>query len=532
MASASLGRRPMRLAACLFLLAVGYASNASAQVAIPPMKEIVIYNNSTKETIFPMLAAFIGSADLWMQAQFKNDVTDVMTQTFCNNDPSNTPCNAQSGVARLYRANINPDKGILPREFVSITVPFYTQLMATTSATIGTSSGQYIDWWNAQRIFFYDGETAVSGAFNFNVDQDGHTVPPTPVNPIPGAKVPSCAPDNMFNCEPVTLVSYIGIFPTGSIPFDFGEYTFASAVGPPPGGSEPKGSPLKIDLKRVNFNVSAVDGVYLPVAMAALGNTTPEQRVYLGTVTPVETVRAFLGTFSNKGASWPYYWPSYFAKAAPTTALPNPPSGELPYPLPKVPSANVVFAESYKVPAPAPPVLSSDTNGTPMLGTSAQALVTLWTHCTTSNDNSPTCKKIRNVFAFFSKNYLETCHLGPPLPDTPTMLREVYGWAEFPGCVGPLAATPGSATAIADFCKLQYNYLTDAPSNDIFNPYARLIHDTLKSNAYSFSIDDKAAFLGVPGDGLIITIGGKKGLAYPDEQYPLPTLGTLHEFCH
>jgi beta-lactamase class A len=31
MASASLGRRPMRLAACLFLLAVGYASNASAQ---------------------------------------------------------------------------------------------------------------------------------------------------------------------------------------------------------------------------------------------------------------------------------------------------------------------------------------------------------------------------------------------------------------------------------------------------------------------------------------------------------------------
>lgn len=523
-------RRATSIAACLFLLAVGYAGDAAAQV--PPMKEIVIYNNTHKDTIYPVLAAFTGRVDLWMQAQFKNDVTNVATQLFCNNDPSNTPCNAQSGVPPLYRAYINPNKGIHHGEFVSIMVPFYTQLMATTPATIGISSGQYIDWWNAGRIFFYDGETAVSGAYNYNVDQTGTTVPPTPVSPIGGAKVPSCAPDNMFNCEPVTLVSYIGIFPTGSIPFDFGEYTFASAVGPPPGGLEPPGSPLKIDLKRVNFNVSAVDGVYLPVAMAALGNSTPEQRVYLGTVTPIKTVRDFLDTFSRTGASWPYYWPSYFAAAAPTKALPDPPSGELPYPLPRIPSANVVFAESYKVPAPAPPVLSSDTNGTPMLGTSAQALVTLWTKCTTSSDNSSTCVKIRNVFDFFSRNYLETCHLGPPLPDTPTMLREVYGWAEFPGCVGPLAATPGYDTAIGDFCELQYNYLTDVPPNDIFNPYARLIHDTLKSNAYSFSIDDKAAFLGVPGDGLIITIGGPKGLVYPNEQYPLPELNTIHKFCH
>jgi len=59
------------------------------------------------------------------------------------------------------------------------------------------------------------------------------------------------------------------------------------------------------------------------------------------------------------------------------------------------------------------------------------------------------------------------------------MLREVHGWAEFPGCVGPLAATPGYDTAIGDFCELQYNYLTHAPPKDIFNPYARLIHETL-----------------------------------------------------
>ncbi len=233
-------RPPTRIAPLLCLLLVAYVGNASAQA--PPTKVITFYNNSSKDTIFPVLAAYTGAVDLWMQAQFKNDVTDVNTQTFCNNDPGNTSCGAaQSGVPQLYRAYINPKKGVLPGQFVSITVPFYTQLMATDSTTIGKSSGQYIDWWNAQRIFFYDGETAVTGAYNYNVDQNGNIVGPTPVHPFAGAAVPSCAPDNMFNCEPATLVSYIGIFPTGSIPFDFGEYTFAAAEGPPPGGLLPPG---------------------------------------------------------------------------------------------------------------------------------------------------------------------------------------------------------------------------------------------------------------------------------------------------
>jgi hypothetical protein len=155
----ALQRPSMCIATFLFLLMVGYAGNASAQV--PPTKVITIYNNSSNNTIFPVLAAYSGAADLWMQAQFKNDVKDVNTQTFCDNDPFNTSCSAQSGVPRLYRGYINPAKGILPGQFVSITVPFYTQLMMTTPATIGTSSGQYIDWWNAQRIFLYDGVTAI-----------------------------------------------------------------------------------------------------------------------------------------------------------------------------------------------------------------------------------------------------------------------------------------------------------------------------------------------------------------------------------
>ena len=389
----------------------------------------------------------------------------------------------------------------------------------------------------------------MTGAFNYNVDNKGKIVPPTPVNPIAGAKIPSCASDNIFNCEPVTLVSYIGIFPTGSIPFQLAEYTFAAAEGPPPGGLLPPGSPLTIDLNIINFNISAVDGIYLPVAMAAvIDPKDPHYAVdseYLGTVAEVSAFRAHLENFiqNGKGPSgvqWPFYFPSYFSEAQPTVPHTTPQDGDAPYPLPSIPSANVVFAESYKNPAPAPPVLSSDTNGPPpMLGSTAQAMVTLWTRCTTSNDNSPTCQNIRNVFDFLSRNYLTTCGLGPPLPDTPTMMTQVYGWAEFPNCPPNIALvnTPGYNTAIADFCSLQYNYLTNVKPTEIFNPYTQLVHGTLNSNAYAFSIDDKAAFRSVPSapgtssDQLIITIGGAKGLIN-NNQAPLPTAKTFATYCH
>src|SRR5579864_8726585 len=97
----------------------------------------------------------------------------------------------------------------------------------------------------------------------------------------------------------------------------------------------------------------------------------------------------------------------FFYRLRPTTytmytSSDQPYDGDLPYPLPSIPSANVLFAESYKTPAPAPPVLSSNTEDDdglhPMLGSTAQGMVTLWNKCTSSSDNnSDTCKKIRTV---------------------------------------------------------------------------------------------------------------------------------------
>jgi hypothetical protein len=69
------------------------------------------------------------------------------------------------------------------------------------------------------------------------------------------------------------------------------------------------------------------------------------------------------------------------------------------------------------------------------------------------------------------------------------------------------------------------------PPEDYFNPYNNFVHGTIRSNAYAFSIDDKAAFLSVPAQGLIIAIGGSTGLAYPNEQFPLPSLKNLNDSC-
>lgn len=225
----------------------------------------------------------------------------------------------------------------------------------------------------------------------------------------------------------------------------------------------------------------------------------------------------------------------------PTTPHSQPQSGDLAYPLPSIPSANVVLAESYKVPAPAPPVISSNTQDDdgkdPILGDTAQGIVTLWNNCTSSSDdNSVTCQRIRDVYNFFLSDYQQTCGFSGS-PDVPTMLTQVYGWAQFAGCSHALAENPGHSKAIAEYCELQYNYLFNTKPDEIFNPYTELIHKTLQSNAYAFSIDDKAAFKSVPSTdqgtspGLVIVLGGPKGLVN-NKQATLPNAKNFTQYCH
>jgi len=552
-------RYSMSVVAFVSFLCVGLSTNTHAQVQVPT-KIVTIYNDTKDTTMYPVLAGFSGDVDLWMQAQFatSGNTIDPNSQTFCNDSPiPGTPCTANGAPSgkppALFRAYINLEHGVRPGESVTIVLPFYTQLAAVTSGNLGKISAQYIDWWNAARVFFYADATAIDGAYRYNVDQNGNIIPPTSIQPISGAAVPTCAPGNQFTCDPVKIVYYIGGYPTGSIPFQLAEYTFASAEGPPPGGLLAPGAPFMMDLRKTNFNISAVDGIYLPAAMEAMLQDDPvvADREYLGTTEGLSEFTAHLNDFIDKakpGSKWPYYWPSYFSfQQCGQPPIPciiphdQPQNGDSQYPLPSVPSANVVFAESYKVPAPAPPVISSniedDEGRSPMLGSLAAGMVNLWNKCTTSSNNtSAVCHKIRTVFDFFSRNYNNTCGFSGS-PSTPTMLTQVYGWAQFANCSSPLVKTPGYDTAIVEFCSLQYNYLINTPPDDIFNPYTQLIHGTLNSNAYAFSIDDKAAFKSVPSTdegtspGLIISVGGPKGLVY-NTQAPLPDSGNFDKYCH
>ena len=486
-----------------------------------PTKTISIYNNSKTETIYPVIQAPIKNgadvADLWMQAQFKISVADYKTRTF------------QS--SKLYRIWINKDTGIPPGGSVTISLPFYEQLLAVTDEDRGKVSDQYIDWWNAMRVYLFDGKDAAQAGFNYSLDNSNpqQPIPPPVVKPLSVTEeTPKCS----SNSGPCSLIvnSYIVGFPL-PLPAQLVEYTLASAEGPP------NAPAFSINLGQVNYNISGVDSMYLPAAIGAHGNKTAEN-LYLGSAEKVGDFRSKLAAFSQNGDLWPDYVPAYYDPQNPTIPLPTPPSGVKAYPLPQVPSAQTLYQESWRNPPPAPPTLSSDTlaGGIGKLGDVGQAMLDLWTTCTGSTKVSATCTKIRALNQFFVDDY-KACFGTTPVLSTPKelgdYLSQVYGWAQFPNCSKSLYLQQPNAypAAIKNYCDLQYNFFDPKVSPaDVFNPYVQLVHVTLASNAYAFSIDDQQAFLSLPGDGIIITVAGTNGLENP-KQKPLPTSTTYHEFC-
>ena len=493
------------------LLFIMFLGSAAAQTV--PTKTISFYNNSDTQTIYPVIQAPIMKGlhtpvhDLWMQALF--NVQDVETQIF--------------NTTLLYRIYVNRTAGIAPHHSVTLTIPFYTQLLPVNESDLGKRDDQFIDWWNAMRTSVFDGQAAANAAFNYSVDPKGQVIPPIAVNPVAGTTLPSCAAESK-DCEPLVIKAYVNGFPT-SVPAQLVEYTFAAAQGPP------LNPVLSINTNTVNFNISAVDKVYLPAAIGASGNPT-EANTYLGSVEHLAVFREGLNAFSAEGALWPVYVPAYYTTESPTIPFPDPPPGTKPYFLPQIPSANTVYAESFRDPPPAPPVLSSDTlNGIGKLGTLAQGTLDLWKKCTDSTTNdSATCGQIRDVNDFFLADYRQ-CFPQAPLPSLNDFLRDVYGWAQFPDCSTQLSKVSGYAQAIEIYCTLQYNFFDPSvPPEDVFNPYVRLIHETLATNAYAFSIDDAVSFKSIAGDGIIVTIAGPDGLENKT-QTPLPTPSTYKTYC-
>jgi hypothetical protein len=568
----------------LFLLVLGFAGNAVAVVPNqPPDKKIVIVNNSQKSVFFPMVAAPKRdlvpkpNPDLWMQAAF---VKLEKFPIFAEKNPY--PPFPTTLVYRAYIdiANAHDSTGLQPGQSVTITVPFFTQLQEVTDNNIGVNTDQFIDWWNAARIYLFEGATALHAAeITDGLLLNGNQHSPTPVPPVGGAKVPTCVASGGATCT-VTLLSYT-IDPPFGIPFQLQEYTFASAEGPP---LLPRPANFGKDnelLEFVNYNVSSLDSVYLPVAMGPLGN---KDVPYVGSTQSVADFRKELAKFGgNNGNNWPIYVPVYFDELSNHPGLPNEPISnaacsldafenkgnpnahppvpdEQPaiprYELPKVPGAFNMLVESFRDPPPIPPVLTSDPPHSefpskwkcnpsppppftkPELGTAGQRVLDLWNDCTDDSHNprstpfeSPTCMRLREQFNFFQTNYISTCKMMPGFNST---IQAIYGFVPitFNGCTGgALRDTAGFKDAIGHYCDLQYNYLTEEISKEeIFNPYTQLIHETLKSSAYAFSIDDKVSFKHVKGTGIILAIAGANGLENPNAS-PLPDRTNFRNQC-
>jgi hypothetical protein len=499
----STGRSPLRsgllfIPLALFLALAGVAGAAqdgvagaaqeqaaeaqAAQAQIPPpvcpgpdcRKVITFYNNFTDHAVFPVIQAGIQNPDPWLQALF-ND---------------NSKSYAETHYSRVY---VNPTNGIPPGGHVSVTVPWYSRLQ--------NDDDQYADWYNGCRIVLFDTKAALDMATN---DKDQHAQPLQFRTGSPPISCKGCS-------EPLKFYkSKLAYKP--EYPFQLVEYTFAdvkTTVAPP----------SIIDL-HVGYNVSYLDQVYLPVALAPCLNEPCDGTLdkfavgYLGTIGNLRDFRDKLSTFSTVEG-----WPQYL----PVAGIEN---------NPRLPGAFDVLVDRVEV----------QENGhrsrlTPP-GRSVTDLIAQWKTCTSGQANMTNCpdyKLYQQINQYFRGNYknyrehpLNSCNGDYPIPARLTelnILPYVYGWVPFnrechSATFNDLKDSPGPETWFDttqyNYIQLQYNYreIKAANKKQRFNPFTDLIHgeDKLNANSYAFSIDDLRGYQNHPGEGLIIAIGGPKGL--------------------
>lgn len=359
----------------------------------------------------------------------------------------------------VYRVYVNPNRGIKPGASVIINVPLWSQLVQNPDPR---KPNQYVDWWNGGRVLIYDVQANLLDDYNKDAGN--------PVTPL--SEAPSCSAES--ECEPLAIfASGIGLPATD--PNQLTEYTFADVV-------TGLGPPYEVKFNRVDYDLSYVDQVYLPTAMGPVNN---RHVGFTGTTQDLPGFRKVLHKFLNAWEGWPVY------------------VGNPPYPEPRIPGAYNAFVGGHDLTDP---------------GLTLAQMKQLWKYCNRKNDDGDLCKGIRMVNDLFQRNYakyltLDCDHV--KLTDD-LLIRHVYGWVEFnEHCKNPFANklmdTPG-----VKYTAVQNTYIQDlqyTPSGE-FNPYVQLIHspDYLAMAAYAFSIDDAIGNMNELGDGVIVAVGGSKGL--------------------
>lgn len=489
----------------LALALMAYAPSANAIQCPSPdcFKKVHIYNN-TDGPIWAVIQAGFQNPDPWLQAVF-NDASKSYAETH---------------YSRVY---VNPTTGIPAKTSVTVTVPWYSTLL--------NDPDPYADWWNGGRIVIFDNKDAIAAAHK----QDQ------------GSLIKTAAGSMQFSCDGCTstvndMYSDTKAFADG-IPFQLLEHTFANV-------KTTESPPQIIDLK-VGYNISYLDQVYLPIALAPClkepckeDGTDKSAVGYLGTTQSFADFRRKLRTFRTS-MQWPRYKGTLDVDARP-----------------RLPGAYnlITDALSQKV---------NNNNVTLFTPNSldSQALKNLvdqWKACTTTGAGCPQASFYRDVDRFFRDNFqkylaLQGCESGFPKPANLNgdvgqlyLMQYVYGWVPFNAyctnlgagvnALNPLAPKPWPpfSKAINEYIQLQYNFagtqlpqlLQQLPAQvsqlaqlgqtlgqslaqrQLFNPFTLLVHGSqyLNANSYAFSVDDAAGFQSNSGEGLVIAVGGPKGL--------------------
>ena len=215
----------------------------------------------------------------------------------------------------------------------------------------------------------------------------------------------------------------------------------------------------------------------------------------------------------------------------------------------RVPGAANVFtflAQPDKTLTPSP---TKDSTGTALV----DGMVAQWMACTgpspsdtCRSEELPLYKAVNDTFQNNYAQYKAICGSGIPgwlapvgnnLPSLYAFLQFVHGWVPFQSFGCALTELPVGMIP-REYIRLEDNFqevrgLSPAKGQQIFNPYAQLVHAApngkppvpygLDAATYAYSIDDQSSFLSQPGVGLIFAVGGEDGLPNPHKHiFPPP----------
>jgi hypothetical protein len=517
------------LATALFALVAGHAGSANAQAWHPCpdnsnwnppntpagcTKEIRIYNDFPKDPsdtdagkIYvllqgslqqghpslgncPVLPKLKGGGDVWLQRAL-NDTTN------CHQ------------VTNNYYAYINPTSGIKPGEFVSVNVPWWSKGASGEPDT-------YIDWWNGARVYIFDDQTALNDSYKINQQTAAKLATPGVTckgNMVDGQR-DSCLPKELgiFRVAPDSMGNY-----NPQSPAQLNEFTFAD-IGPqfPSNPNEPPFNPNSLNQ---NYNVSAVDQLYLPIAIERIASEgTPADIGYVGATNAAKDFRdkmeKFTGSKDDPTEKWPVYNNPIVTVNGQKQKL-YPDAGI------RVPSTYNVLnfyanPSFFQAPLQKEPLLLPYSPGISTLPAYVEDFMKQWTTCTTGSDKSKcplfeVYQPINQVFLKSYKTYVDnpacqpipdflksvTSDPNPPAPKLTTFLSYVYGWVPFNfNCSAPDLPVRTAPPALfgytpIDYIELQYNYNIDNVRAQWFNPYTQFIHDPhrggLGATPYAFS---------------------------------------------